>query len=143
MKSKKNVVIAQFSLLMAVAVVVAACGAHTCPTASPVPCVLRMQAQVSIKNGFGVSQTYCLGGVRNNGIIQGAHGASNCSGNATTFSGNTAPGSGLSDYNYVQMNANWQVAWGFDNTPFSACAYTSISGYVYDSGAVFDDICHP
>ncbi|SRR6266436_6925378 len=140
MKSKRiAIVFMQVSLIVTLGVLLASC--QNAPTAQPVPCVLRMQAQVSITNSVGVSQTYNVGGVSTSGRWLSSLGSSTCPGTGLTFNGTTAYGTGLQDNTGVQMNANWQVAWNYQNTPVSACGSYSNQGPVHDPGAVFNIVC--
>jgi hypothetical protein len=140
MKSKRIAKVSmQVSLIVTLGVLLASC--NNAPTASPVACVLRMQAQVSIQNSVGVSQTVNVGGVSTSGRWLSSMGSSTCSGTALTFNGTTAYGTGLQDNTGVQMNASWQVAWSYQNTPVSACGNYSNQGAVPDSGAVFNVVC--
>ncbi|SRR6266702_191230 len=118
------------------------CSCHNAPLASSVQCAILVQAQVAIPNSLGVTQTYNEGGVGVAGSWVSDIGTSNCTGSLTNFSGTTAFGTGIYQANAVKMNANWQVAWGWSNTNFSACPPYSTQQPVPDSGAVFDDVCH-
>jgi len=110
-------------------------------TSSPVACGIRMQAQIKLTNDFGVSQIHNLGGVSTSGSMLSIVGNSACTGSGTTFSGTTAFGTGLNDNFAVRMNANWTVAWGYQNTAFSSCGVNSGQGFVPDAGAVFNNVC--
>lgn len=119
------------------------CSCHSgAPLANPVQCAIRVQAQVAIPNLLGGTQIYNQGGVLVAGSWISNVGTSNCPGNALNFNGTTGFGNGLYHADGVQMNANWQVAWSWANTNFSACPPYSTQQPVPDSGAVFDDVCH-
>ena len=119
------------------------CSCHGgAPLANPVQCAIRVQAQVAIPNLLGGTQIYNQGGVLVAGSWISNVGTSNCPGNALNFNGTTGFGNGLYHADGVQMNANWQVAWSWANTNFSACPPYSTQKPVPDSGAVFNNVCH-
>jgi len=119
------------------------CSCHGgAPPANPVQCAILVQAQVAIPNLLGGTQTYNEGGVSVAGSWVSDLGTSNCTGSLTNVSGTTAFGTGIYQANAVKMNANWQVAWSWANTNFSACPPYSTQKPVPDSGAVFNNVCH-
>lgn len=138
----KDVRLTYLAALTAAVILLSSC--NNASQANPVSCVILVQAQVNIPNtsGFG-SSTYNQGGVGVAGSwVSDLGGSSNCPGTALSFGGTTAYKTGLYEADGMRMNSNWQVAWSWANTNFSACPYYSTQKSVPDDGAVFNDVCH-
>jgi hypothetical protein len=133
--------VSRFTLLISLSFVLCSCNAGD-STAPPINCGIRMQAQVSLSNALGISQTHNLGGVRTSGTMLSTVGASACLGTLTSFGGITDYASGLNDNSGMRMNSNWQVAWDYSSTSFSSCLVFTNQGFVPDAGAIFNNVCN-